>query len=309
VSWWHDEYASPDASAARSHLAATGANWAGVLVTWYMDGRASADVAPDPLRTPTDAAVLQAIGELRAAGVKVMVKPHVDVRDGTWRGAIRPSDTAAWFASYEAFILRYARLAQAAGAEMFCVGTELATLSDAAQAARWASLIQAVRGVYRGTLTYAANAVGPGDEYTSVAFWPLLDVAGLDAYAPLTDALDPAVDELERAWRRNRNGEDVVAAYRNWQASHGKPVVITELGYRSADGANRAPYDFEAAAPPDPGEQADCYEAAFRVFSGEPWMRGILWWNWPVPPPAPGDTDYTPRHKPAEDVLRGWHRP
>ena len=35
-------------------------------------------------------------------------------------------------------------------------------------------------------------------------------------------------------------------------------------------------------------------------------MRGILWWDWPVPVPAAGDTGYSPRGKPAEDVLRSW---
>jgi hypothetical protein len=38
-------------------------------------------------------------------------------------------------------------------------------------------------------------------------------------------------------------------------------------------------------------------------------MRGILWWDWPVPAPGERDTGYTPRDKPAESVLRSWHRP
>jgi hypothetical protein len=309
VSWWHDEYASAEASASRRALAATGSNWAAVLVTWYMESRDASLVVPVTPRTPTDAAVSQAIRELREAGLKVMLKPHVDVLDGSWRGTIRPADEAAWFASYAEFVVRYARLAQASGAEMFCVGSELASLSDARRAAPWAGVIAAVRSAYGGRLSYAANAVGAGDEFTSVAFWPQLDVAGLDAYTPLTDRTSPSLEELIRGWSRNRNGEDMVAAFRNWQAALRKPVLFTELGYRSADGANRAPYDFEASAPYDPGEQADCYEAAFRVFSRESWMRGILWWNWPVPEPGPQDTDYNPRGKPAEGVLRSWHAP
>jgi hypothetical protein len=102
----------------------------------------------------------------------------------------------------------------------------------------------------------------------------------------------------------------MVAAFRNWQASHGKPVLFTELGYRSADGTNRTPWDWEASAAYDPGEQADCYDAAFRVWSQQTaWMRGILWWAWEVPVPAPNETGYTPRNKPAETVLRTWQSP
>jgi hypothetical protein len=71
---------------------------------------------------------------------------------------------------------------------------------------------------------------------------------------------------------------------------------------------NTAPGDNGLTGPPDPGEQADCYEAAFEAWSKETtWMQGIFWWNWPVP--APGDTGYTPRNRLAEDVLRTWFSP
>jgi hypothetical protein len=309
VSWWHDEYAYPEGSASRAQIAATGANWAGVLVTWYMESRDSSAIAPVDTRTPEDEALVRAIRELHSLGLHVMLKPHVDVLDGTWRGDIHPADTRAWFSSYLDFITRYARLAQENGVEMLCIGTELATLSDSTYAGPWATVVSAVRTIYGGPLTYAASAVAAADEFTSVSFWDRLDVAGLDAYTPLSDQYHPSVDDLVRGWSRNRDGQDMVAAFRNWQRSLGMPVVFTELGYRSADGANRAPWDFETSAPYDPGEQADCYEAAFRVWSRQPWMRGIFWWSWSVPPPAPADTDYTPRNKPAEAMLRSWQGP
>lgn len=307
VSWWHDEYLSADGTASRRALAATSANWAGVLVTWYMPDKTSTDIAPDLQQTPTDEAVRRAILELRGQGLKVMLKPHVDVRDGTWRGTIAPSDRPAWFRSYRAFLLHYAALAQESGAELLCVGTELATLSDARGAADWVEIIAAVRGAYGGLLTYAANATSPADEFTSVSFWGRLDVLGLDAYVPLTDKLNPSREELVRAWTRNRYGADMVSAFRNWQAAWGKPVIFTEIGYRSADGANRAPWDWQVSAGADNSEQADCYEAAYQVWTRESaWMNGIFWWAWSVSEPRPGDTDYNPRGKPAEGVLRRW---
>ncbi len=310
VSWWHDEYLYDGARLSREQLAATKANWAAVLVTWYMETRDSTTIAPVVLKTPTDEALVEAVRDLRSRGLKVMLKPHVDVLDGSWRGTIRPADPGAWFASYDAFMARHAALAQATGAEMLCMGTELATMSDARYASQWSTLIAHLRGAYGGLLTYAANAVRAGDEYTSVSFWPQLDVAGLDAYTPLTDKYNPSREDLVQGWSRNRDGENMVAAFRNWQASHGKPVIFTELGYRSADGANRAPWDWQASAPYDPGEQADCYDAAFQVWSQQAaWMRGIFWWDWDVPTPAADDTGYTPRSKPAEQVLRSWQSP
>jgi hypothetical protein len=87
-----------------------------------------------------------------------------------------------------------------------------------------------VRAAYAGQLTYAANAVSPADEFTSVSFWPQVDLLGLDAYTPLTNKTNPTRPELVAAWRRNREGHEMVAAYRNFQAAHGKPPVEPDEG-------------------------------------------------------------------------------
>ena len=305
VSWWHDEYQYPGAGTARQELAATGANWAGVLVTWYMDRADSTAIDPDASRTPSDDAVRQSIRELRGLGLKVMLKPHVDVQDDTWRGTIAPRSASVWFASYRAFLAHYAALAQEEGVLLLCIGTELATMTRAAHAAEWDAVISEARALYRGPLTYAANANTPGDEFTSVSFWPRLDVLGLDVYPPLTNKTNPTREELAQAWTRNRDGNNMQAAYRNWQAAWGKPVIFTEIGYRSGDGANRTPWDYSVPLVSDPGEQADCYVAAYEVWTREAaWMQGVFWWSWSVPLPAAGDTGFDPRRKPAEDVLR-----
>jgi hypothetical protein len=305
VSWWHDEYQYAAAGASRQHLANTGANWAGVLATWYMDRVDSNDIAPHPSRTPTDDAVRQSIRELRGRGLEVMLKPHLDVQDDTWRGTIAPRDPAAWFASYRAFMSHYAALAQQEGVELLCIGTELVTMSRAAYAGEWDAVVSETRARFKGLLTYAANANTPGDEFTSVSFWPRIDVLGLDVYTPLTNRTNPTREELVQAWTRNRDGNNMLAAYRNWQAAWGKPLVFTEIGYRSGDGANRAPWDWGQSLASDPGEQADCYAAAYEVWTRESaWMQGVFWWSWSVSAPGPGDTGFDPRGKPAEDILR-----
>jgi hypothetical protein len=306
VSWWHDEYGYPAASDSRRALAATGANWAGLLTTWYMERRTSNDIRPVPNRSNADDMVRRAIDELHALGLKVMLKPHVDVEDGTWRAQIAPSDPDLWFESYAAFLDHHVALAAEKNVAMLCIGTELASMSGARHAARWASLIARVRSRYSGLLTYAANGVEPADEFTSVSFWALLDLIGADAYTPLTNRTSPTRQELAAGWRRNRSGHDMVAAFRNVQQAWQKPFIFTEVGYRSGDGTNRAPWDWGATMAPDPAEQADCYAALYEVFSREPWMRGVFWWSWDVNPPGSADTGYNPRGKPAEDVLRQW---
>jgi hypothetical protein len=305
VSWWHDEYGYPAGADSRRALTATGAGWAGLLATWYMDTKSATAIAADPDQSNDDAVVRQAIDDLHALGLKVMLKPHVDVRDGTWRGQITPVNPAAWFASYTAFLDHYTAIAAEKNVEMLCIGTELATMSGAAYEAQWFALIARIRARYPGLLTYAANGVSAADEVTSVSFWSQVDLIGADAYTPLTNKTNPTRGELAAGWRGNRDGSDMVAAFRNVQRAYGKPFILTEVGYRSADGANRAPWDFGISLPRDTEEQADCYAALYDAWSSETsWMQGVFWWAWDVQAPAVNDTGYNPRGKPAEEVLR-----
>ena len=64
----------------RRALAATGAGWGGLLTTWYMETKASNDIPPVADRSNDDDVVRRAIDEMHALGLKVMLKPHVDVR-------------------------------------------------------------------------------------------------------------------------------------------------------------------------------------------------------------------------------------
>jgi hypothetical protein len=309
VSWWHDEYGYPAGTESRRALAASGASWAGLLVTWYMDTRGSSTIAASADSSNDDDVVRRAIDELHGLGVKVMLKPHVDVRDGTWRAQITPGDRGLWWQSYGAFMDHYVTLAAEKNVEMLCIGTELASMSGARDAGEWTSLIARIRSRYTGLLTYAANGVEPADEFTSVAFWDQLDLMGVDVYTPLTNQTSPTRGELAAGWTHNKDGHDMVAAFHNAQQARGKPLIFTEIGYRSGDGTNRAPWDWGASMAVDPGEQADCYAAMYDVWSRETsWMKGPFWWAWDVQPPASGDTGYNPRGKPAEDVLRSWQK-
>jgi hypothetical protein len=273
-----------------------------------MERKDSNEIRPVADRSNDDDGVRRAIDEMHALGLKVMLKPHVDVEDGTWRAQITPTSPDRWFESYAAFMDHYVAIAAEKNVAMLCIGTELASMSGSRYAAPWIGLISRIRSRYGGLLTYAANGVEPADEFTSVAFWGQVDLLGADVYTPLTDKTSPTRAELAAGWRRNRYGHDMVAAFRNVQQAYGKPLIFTEIGYRSGDGANRAPWDWGLSMAVDPAEQADCYAAMYEVWSRETWMKGPFWWAWDVSPPAAGDTGYNPRGKPAEDVLRQWQR-
>ncbi len=309
----------PDGTAA---IRATGATYGSVVATQYVQTYTSNTIAPetastpgynsssDPL-SPTDAAVAAAIHNLQAQGITVVLKPHVDSLDGSFRGNLAPTSVADWFASYQTFILHYAQIASENNVGNLVIGTELASLSKAAYRSYWLNIIAQIRSSFPNlTLIYGANATYASDEFTTVSFWDKVDIMGVDGYFPLTNHADPTVAQLVAAWTDNVQGLDIVTALHNVQSQFNKPMIFTELGYVSAPGTNEAPYNNAAAgAAYDPTEQENCYEAFFEVFSQQTsWMKGVFWWAWNVSPPGPSDTGYTPQDKPAADTtLVKWY--
>jgi len=152
------------------HLQTTGANWVAIVVTQYQHKHNSTIIFPlyEPLVTPyytyltaTPQALATVILQAHSMGLKVMLKPHVDITDDPeyWRGQIglgfKPEQWELWFASYRTMLLEYANLAQQLGVEMFSVSCELIEASK--QDAHWRRLIADVRKVYHGPLVSSAN--------------------------------------------------------------------------------------------------------------------------------------------------------
>jgi hypothetical protein len=94
----------------------------------------------------------------------------------------------------------------------------------------WIDLIQEVRTVYKGKLTYAANY----DNYQEVDFWEYLDFIGINAYFPLrkpSNELPPTrklLANFEESWR---NVFKEMNDFKKKQHLSHKPVLFTELGY------------------------------------------------------------------------------
>ncbi len=304
VSWWHGQYSSTGSDESLAKLVDTGAEWISLLATWYQDTVTSTTIAPHPDKTPTDADVIHAIQTAHNLGLKVMLKPHLDLlNDPThWRGQIGEGFTTAaewdaWFASYQAFINHYAQIAAENGVEQFSIGTELD--GTAVEELRWRELITGTNGIrwlYGGPLVYAANHT-----YTNtVMFWDALDYIGIDAYYALATTSTATLEDFKLGWTKP------ISFLKGLAEEWNKPILFTEIGYRSIDGAGMAPWDYGAAQPLDMQEQADLYQAFFETVYQEPWFAGVFLWSWDTNPMQGGicDRDYTPLDKPAEIVLR-----
>ena len=295
VEWSANGYGTPSSLTAVDDVAALGANTLTVVITAYQTDERASTVRVDAQLTPTPQSVAAVV--LKAQSLSnpqdISFKLHIDLDNGTWRGKIDPIDPARWFASYRTFVMMWAAEAEAAGAQQFVVGTELAGTLEHED--RWRELIRDVRTVFSGVVIYAAS----WDEAPEVPFWDAVDLAGVNFYAPVSHRDDPHRMDILRGWQPWIERIRLVHKLAN------RDIVISEIGYRSVDGAGKHPYDFDSQAPLDFGEQADLYWAALEVISDRPWIRGVYWWNWLANGnPTNEQRDYTPKGKPAEAELR-----
>ena len=246
----------------------------------------------------------------RQAGIKILLKPHIWLmnRDqNKWLGDIEmtsEADWQTWFQNYATFILHYARLAETHQIEALCIGTEL--MNPAVTREKdWRQLIQQIRQVYHGQLTYAANWYL---EYEKIKFWDALDFIGVQGYFPLSKKTNPSLAELQAGWKPYLvRLQKVAKKYR-------KPIVFTEAGYKSTPDAAIEPWKW-----PERGKnvtvtesyetQANCYEALFKTLWHQPWFGGLFIWKWYPQVRVNGrdHRDFTPQHKPAEKILAEWY--
>ena len=291
------------------HLRSLGVNWVSLSPMGFL---ATLD-RPGPIREEADPqrnarTLRRGIQVAHRYGMKVMLKPdlwHPSFAQGKWRGDVAMRTEAEWeewFREYELFLRPTVEVAEAAGAELLCIGIELVAATRA-RPENWRRLIRAIRARYHGQLTYAAHM----EEYELIAFWNDLDVIGVDAYFSMSSEVNPSVEQLIAALRIP------VRRLAELSKRTGMPIVFTEMGYRSIQRAWYKPWQWEWGAggrqdSVDLEAQAKCYQAVMAAFLGQPWFRGLFVWKYYAHPDkgGPEDTSFTPHNKPAEAVLAAW---
>ena len=304
ATWDKNRFASTYSDQALITLKNMGAEYIQINITQYQDRCDSTEIKETGF-TPSDPSVKHVIQIAHELGLKVMLKPHIDLihtdRSTCCRSDIgfkKEKDWRKWFAEYGNFITHYAGIAEEYHVEIFCVGTELS--STTRKANNWRKIISSVRNIYSGKLIYAAN----WDNYENVKFWQDLDFVGIDAYFPLTCKSDPALEDIKKGWEKWKH------KIGSWHSGIKKPIVFTEIGYSSAAGAASEPWKKESRGNADVEIQAKCYTAFFETMWNSPWLTGVYWWKYGPTIYGGGKNNryFTPLNKPAAGILEENYR-
>lgn len=262
--------------------------------------------------TLTRDALVREIQAIHAAGLKVMLAPHIWVNQSAtmpWRSQVYYSDEREanqWFESYTKFILHFANIAKETGVAIFSVGVELEAMAK--YEGHFRSLIREIRLLgFKGLITYECEAWNA----ENIRFWDDLDFIGINMYYSYPH--EPrGTDDLRFPGLVNFQKKKL-AMHAAHASRVGKPLVITEFGYPS-----HALAISQTSAAPDSIRQRDdmAQKTGFEAFSAaiadlpadtRAVFRGIIVWKYVTTLDSyerrAWEKDFILQEKPAEALI------
>ena len=207
-------------------------------------------------KTPSVARLDTLITIAEAAHLAVTLRPLLNQLGlGEARVHWTPANLAAWFAAYQHFLLPYAALAQRDHVDVFVIGTEFNSFSNARE---WVSLRNAVAAVYHGTIAFSNNWLGTQNDTPGLAEMT-------DAYAPV-----PLNDSAPLA--------SLAGALAYWARTLPSGGVLSEVGIAAQSGAYAHPWELGSnSLPIDPKIQVNWFNAQCQAVA-EDHLGGIYFW-------------------------------
>lgn len=256
--------------------------------------------------TPTNEFLEQFIGQAKERNMNVMFRPIIDERNinpsNKWRGNIAPKNVNTWFANYTKVMVEYASFAQAHELGGMCIGAELESMEP--YGAQWLGMIDQIRSVYEGQLTYAYNHAKDGYNPKRLEMAKGLDFVGIDAFFPLDAKAGATVDQVVEAWQPR------IQVLQDVKAATGKEIIFAEYGAPARDTVFEKPYDDNSDVAVNDAAQETYFKALYA--KNGPWnviKGGYIWGFGPwdvrdVPDETQANSQYNIFAKPAEAVIR-----
>ena len=152
--------------------------------------------------TPSPAYLGEVVDLAHRAGLKVQLRPLINEdllaspAVGSWRGAIAPTDPAAWFASYTSVLKPFMAMARRHTAEAFVVGAEMTSMVKRNR--YWVPLINLTKRLSGAEVIYESNW-NPRESLPATSF-------GMEFYQPvqgLTSLSEATVANFTSAMEAN----------------------------------------------------------------------------------------------------------
>lgn len=248
--------------------------------------------------------IIAAINASQNLGLKIMIKPHIWVKEHGWAGDLNYNehDWLIWEEAYRGYILNYAHIADSLSVNMLCIGTEVRK-SASVRTQFWTRLIKDVRKIYSGQLIYAAN----WDNYHNISFWNDLDFIGVDAYFPLDSHKSVNYEVL------CLKTDSVNTVLADFSEQFSKQIIFTEFGFRSVNFSAWRHWELpNSYQNPQLGfnslNQILGFRSFFKTFWKEEYVAGGFVWKWhPSISGSLKTNDFTPQGKPALEVIKLWY--
>ena len=236
---------------------------------------------------------------------KVFLKPHTIVQYGNkWSGNFTYTTEKSWKKlekTYSEYILTLAKLAEKHQVEAMSIGVEIGTFFTKRKK-YVKELINQVRKVYSGKLTYCAN----WDKFEQITFWGKLNFIGIDSYFNLSFENNPSEKVCLKSLK------PIKLRLKKFSNKWKKKIVFTEFGFQSRDQAGFETWNWKGNKKTKVNikAQATCYKAIFDTFWSESWFMGGFSWKWHLDYSKSGghfDNSYTPQNKPAELIISKYY--
>lgn len=314
-----------DNEAALNFAKSEGSN--AVVLDWMVEFADNGNIATNGGAThPPWADITNVISRAKALGLYVILKPHVisPVCCGQNRNNSNTNISTFlptnFFPAWKGYLLDMVSNLPVGSVDAISIGTELDFI-DWQFRPEWASLIQSVRNVYRGSLTYDAmfSQYSSSKDVATVVFWDLLDFISCSFYVRLSSNDGLTAVSLAQLMRSNPNVEiiDAIGYLKQIATQYGKQVFALEGGYQSANGALWGVNEYYGqTATENQDLQArglDAYLFALNFNQGT-WLKGVSLWDlqprhlrtttWTDPNYLNGWGMY---HKAAADTVKKWY--
>ncbi len=285
-----------EAEHSMKQMAELNVNWTAISFSALQDHPQATEIKFREEPTVTDGEVRWAIHHAKKLGLKIILKPVVNCHDGTWRAHINFFDKdvpcepkwSEWFASYLEFILHYAKLAEETSCEMLCIGCEMVQTDR--RETDWRDLIDKVRKVYSGLITYNCDKY----QEDNVKWWDAVDIISSSGYYPIND-WEAQLSRIEKVVK-----------------SHQMPFFFMETGCPSRSGSSYIPNDWGLQGEANEDEQDLFFKTMFDACKSCSWVLGYVLWDWPAklykPEEAITNSDYCIYGKKAENTVREFYK-